>query len=56
MDLKNKTILITDGSAGIGLEAAKQFIGIGSLIETSVIHSVIDKVFPKGIFLTTLPS
>lgn len=29
MDLKNKTILITGGSAGIGLEAAKQFIEMG---------------------------
>lgn len=26
MDLKNKTILITGGGAGIGLEAAKQFL------------------------------
>lgn len=29
MDLDNKTILITGGSAGIGLEAAKQFIEMG---------------------------
>lgn len=32
MDLKNKTILITGGSAGIGLEAAKQFIAVGSKV------------------------
>lgn len=32
MDLKNKTILITGGSAGIGLEATKQFLAIGAKV------------------------
>ncbi len=32
MDLKNKTILITGGSAGIGLEATKQFLEIGTKV------------------------
>ena len=32
MDLKNKTILITGGSSGIGLEAVKQFLENGSKV------------------------
>ena len=32
MELKGKTILITGGSAGMGLEATKQFLQAGSLV------------------------
>lgn len=51
MDLRNKTILITGGSAGIGLEAAKQFIEIGSkVIITGRNQDKLDtakKLYPK---------
>ncbi len=32
MELKNKTILVTGGTAGIGLEAARQFLNVGAKV------------------------
>ena len=44
MQLKEKTILITGGTAGIGLEAAKQFLAIGAkVIITGRDQSRLDK-------------
>ena len=57
MDLINKTILITGGSAGIGLEAAKQFLDIGvKVIITGRNHDKLHtakNLYPK---LTTIKS
>lgn len=57
MDLKNKTILITGGTAGIGLEAARQFIEIGlKVIITGRSQNKLDaakKLYPD---LTTIKS
>ncbi|MFC0775959.1 SDR family oxidoreductase [Terrimonas alba] len=51
MELQNKTVLITGGTAGIGLEAVKQFLNAGAkVIITGRSQAKLDKVkqqFPK---------
>jgi hypothetical protein len=50
MELRGKTILITVGSAGIGLEAAKQFLALGA----KVLY-VMNRFFPKLAFKLVNP-
>lgn len=57
MNVKNKTILITGGSAGIGLEAAKQFSQIGAkVIITGRNQDRLDQVKKQYPNLITLKS
>lgn len=57
MELKGKTILITGGTAGIGLEAAKQFIANGAkVIITGRKQEKLDEVKKLYPALTTIKS
>ncbi len=57
MDLKGKTILITGGASGIGLEAAKQFLSIGaSVIITGRNQTKLDEVKKVYPALTAIQS
>ena len=57
MELKNKTILITGGTAGIGLEATKQFLEAGcKVIITGRNQSKLDEVKKKYPSITAIKS
>jgi len=57
MELKNKTVLITGGTAGIGLEAAKQFLNIGSkVIITSRDQMKLEKIKKEWPAIITIKS
>lgn len=57
MNLKGKTILITGGASGIGLEAAKQFLAIGAkVIITGRAQSKLDAVKKEFPSIVTIQS
>lgn len=57
MELKGKTILITGGTAGIGLEATKQFLGAGcKVIVTGRNQAKLDEAKSKYPSITAIKS